>query len=82
MMANYQPMSRDTLLARGSCCNLGCFHCPYRPPSTHPPLNIDPEIESALRSGTPTTIYSNRMSLTPQLTIQNVTIIYKKYEKQ
>ncbi len=24
-------MSRDKLLARGYCCGLGCFNCPYDP---------------------------------------------------
>jgi hypothetical protein len=79
-MANYVPMSREQLLANGNCCTNGCVHCPWRLPKIHEPINIDPRIEAALRSGETMTIHSDRMSLVPQLTIQNLTIIYRKYE--
>lgn len=51
--------------------------CPYRPKPTFAPLNIDPRIEAALRSGEDTVIYSDRMSLVPVVKMQNLTIIYK-----
>jgi hypothetical protein len=44
-------------------------------------MTVDPRIEAAIRSGEVTTIESERMSLVPQLTIGNLTIIYRKYER-
>jgi hypothetical protein len=72
-------MSRQTHLDRGYCCNQGCVFCPWRLPVDHSKLAVDSRIEAALRSGEVTTIHSERMSLVPQLTIQNLTIIYQPY---
>jgi hypothetical protein len=44
-------------------------------------IRINPWIVDAIRSGEPSIYYSDRMSLVPQLTIGNLTIIYRKYEK-
>lgn len=73
-------MTSQQHLDRGSCCSRGCVYCPYRLPVVHKPLNIDPAIEAALRSGDAITIYSDRMSLVPIVKMQNLTIIYKEYQ--
>lgn len=81
-MANYAPMSRETHLARGSCCHRGCVYCPWYVPNTHK-TEVDPRIEAALRSGETVTIYSDRMSLVPFLVLQDrVTIVYREYAPQ
>ncbi len=28
---NYNPLSRETLIAQGECCGSGCQNCPYVP---------------------------------------------------
>lgn len=78
-MANYAPMSRETHLARGSCCRRGCVFCPWYVPREHN-MTVDPRIENALRSGETVTIYSDRVSLVPSVTLQDrVTIVYLGY---
>lgn len=27
----FEPLTRETLLAKGSCCGSGCQNCPYSP---------------------------------------------------
>lgn len=78
----YEPMPMQVHLDRGYCCNSlpWCVFCPYRSKPIFEPLNIDPRIEAALRSGEETVIYSDRMSLIPIVKMQNLTIIYKPYE--
>lgn len=86
-MADYQPIAYEVHLARGYCCynsrgqQSRCVFCPWAPIKIIPPMTVNPAILEALKSGVPTTIHSDRMSLVPELTIQNVTIIYRKYEK-
>jgi hypothetical protein len=83
-MGNYQPMTRETHVARGHCCKADppCFHCPYREIRKPPPMTIDPRIEQALKSGETMTIYSDRQSLVPSVTLLGrVTIIYKEFKK-
>jgi hypothetical protein len=83
---SYEPISYEAHLARGYCCydsrnqHSRCVFCPWRPTLVIPPMTVDPRILVALQSGVVTTIQSERMSLVPQLTIQNLTIIYRKYE--
>jgi hypothetical protein len=72
-------MSRQQHLDRGSCCERGCVHCPWRLPVNRPPIETDPRIEAALRSGEPTVIFSDRQSLVRSVTLQNLTIIYKVF---
>ena len=43
-----EPLSRDFLLARGYCCNLGCRNCPYEEPNN---ANNGNRICSRLASG-------------------------------
>ena len=84
-MSNYAPMSKETHLARGSCCftargeHSRCVYCPWYEPR-HRNLTVDPRIEHALRSGETVTIYSDRVSLVPSVTLQDrVTIVYRGY---
>ena len=80
-MPNYAPMSKETHLARGSCCHRGCVYCPWYTPRQHTDIAIDPRIEHALRSGETVTIYSDRVSLVPSVTLQDrVTIVYRGYK--
>jgi len=75
----YEPMSRDTHLARGYCCDSipHCVFCPYR---EKPQLNyIYPwhELIEALKADKSTTIYTTKKSLVDTVTLMNkVTIIY------
>ena len=73
----YAPMSRETHLDRGKCCTRGCVYCPwYVPKKVH--MEVDPRIEAALRSGETVTLYINRKSLVPSVTLLNrVTLIYQ-----
>jgi len=84
-MADFLPMSREMLLAKGECCfeardrHSRCVRCPWAPAVVHRPLTIDPRIETALRSGEYITICSPRKSLVPSLTLLNrVKIIYNQ----
>jgi hypothetical protein len=83
-MADYQPIPRSVHEQRGYCCKADphCVHCPYQPVKTIREMTVDPRILEALKSGVSTTIHSDRMSMVPELTIQNVTIIYKQYQKR
>lgn len=77
----YQPMSREIHLARGSCCDSlpHCVFCPFRAPVAHRPMIVDERIEAALRSGETVTLYIDRTSLMPSLVLLNrVTLIYKQ----
>ena len=84
-MSNYAPMSKEVHLARGACCfkargeKSRCVYCPWYEPRHHN-LTVDPRIEHALRSGETVTIYSDRVSLVPSVTLQDrVTIVYRGY---
>ena len=84
MSKEYAPMPREVHLARGSCCfesrgeKSRCVYCPWYVPH-HREMIVDPRIEAALRSGETVTIYSDRTSLVPSVTLLNrVTIIYRK----
>jgi hypothetical protein len=83
---SYEPISYQQHLVRGYCCyesrnqHSRCVFCPWMPIKPIPTMTVDRRIETALRSGEVTTIQSERMSLVPQLTIGNLTIIYRKYE--
>ena len=75
-------MSRQTHLARGTCCGNGCVYCPWYVPPAPREILVDPRIAEALKSGETITIYSDRVSLVPSITLQDrVTIIYKPYIK-
>lgn len=84
----YEPMSRDALLARGSCCKYGCQNCPYgfKKDEEEPQLLFprhhfkDPRVEAALKEGRTAVIYSDRQSLKPfVILLGRVKIIYKNY---
>lgn len=83
-MADYQPMSREIHLARGSCCDSlpHCVFCPFQSLVVHRPTIVDERIEAALRSGETITLYINRTSLVPSLTLlDRVTLIYKTQDE-
>jgi hypothetical protein len=84
---NYEPMSAEIHLVRGFCCfesrdrHSRCVFCPWKPDPVFKDINVSSWIEEALISGEPTIYYSSRKSLVPQLTIQNLTIVYQPYVK-
>jgi hypothetical protein len=76
----HQPISKEAHLKRGFCCQMGCIYCPWRKPIDHKPINVDAQIEAALRSGQTVSIESNRESLVPSVTLLGrVTINYRLY---
>lgn len=79
---NYEPISREAHLARGTCCDNGCAFCPWRKPVVHRARPADPRILAALLSGETCTIYSDLQSLTTQIVLQGrITIVYKSWKK-
>ena len=81
-MPNYEPMSRETHLARGHCCDMGCVYCPWRQPKLHDPMVVNPWIAIALNWSINVVIHSGRQSLVLELVLADrVKIIYREYEK-
>lgn len=75
----YTPMTREQHLERGKCCGNGCVYCPWYTKPVRPWVEPDPRIVEALKSGETVTVYSDRKSLVPSVTLQGrVTVVYKR----
>jgi hypothetical protein len=82
MFKDYQPMSKESLLARGCCFYVRgehsrCYHCPWNVKPDTRDVNVDPRIAEALKSNDTITLYIDRVSLVPTVVLNDrVTLKY------